>query len=210
MNVAVSDKQRDHRFLSSRAAGFCPRECIVSLAQPRIVSHHSHKTRAVSRSALALMLPMLSAIFAVGCAKPPATTPEDVVDYVRNAVVGAEARRLDDEHQKHVTSVLASYRAWQDECASVQELCESESLWSMESAKWRDTEAVDERLEALKHWTDAATQADAESKSATQLREDVSAAITRTPYSSDIRANMTEHLELENEPPLCPSFLRQW
>ncbi len=50
---------------------------------------------------------------ATGCQETPPTNADEVLDYVRNASVGAQVRKLDVGAQAYVDSVMKAYRDWE-------------------------------------------------------------------------------------------------
>lgn len=190
MNEAVNDGYGNHRSVPTRAAGFSPRERVGSLTHRLADTNTQRTATTATRTAFALLLPLLTASLTGGCAKPPATTPEDVVDYMRNAVVGAEARRLDDEHQEHATRVLAAYRAWEKRCVPMQKLCEPESLWPMDGSEWRDRGAVGKRTEIVELLIDTPLEVNDPPATAKPSEQDIVNAIARTPYAPEIKSRL--------------------
>lgn len=114
-----------------------------------LVSLRRQQTRGRQISLL-LSVVVALALFLHGCEERPATTKEDVLEYVRNAAVGADVRRLDPAAQAYVDDIFAAYREWQSEVADLVALEDHGEFWELDSANWRDKTAVSERLDRVK------------------------------------------------------------
>lgn len=84
-----------------------------------------------------------------GCDAPPTTSAQDVTDYVRNAGAGAQVRRLDKAAQDYVDKVLKAHAAWQEACAPIATISDSDTLWKLDAKEWRDAAKVSELLKAV-------------------------------------------------------------
>ncbi|MFQ5424003.1 MAG: hypothetical protein ACE5F9_08485 [Phycisphaerae bacterium] len=84
-----------------------------------------------------------------GCDKPPAASPRDVLDYVRNGQAGASVRRLDDISQTYVDTVFKAYHAWQDAAQPLAAIADLDTLWAEDAAEWREAAKVTERIKTV-------------------------------------------------------------
>lgn len=121
-----------------------------------------------------------------GCSKPPATTTQDVVDYIRNAEADAAVRRLDDEAQAYVERVTGAYGAYHKACKPVADLASRKALWPLADAKWRDLDKVTKLRDVLEKWTkDAPDPAKPSAKTRPELLSELSKAIMDIPSLPD-------------------------
>lgn len=137
-----------------------------------------------------MMTAIVASVLFGGCSKPPATTTQDVADYIRNAEAGAAVRRLDDEAQAYVEHVMGAYGAYGKACKPVADVASREALWPLAHAKWRDSDKVTELRDALKQWQeDVPDPANPSSKTRPQLLSELSEAILDIPSLPDGNPN---------------------
>jgi hypothetical protein len=91
-----------------------------------------------------------------GCQPPPGTDADDIVAYLRNAKAGAKVRSLSPHAQAYVRDVFRAYHAWRQAHGPIVPLAEPEALWAKRDDRWRDLEAVTERLRTIQTWRDEA------------------------------------------------------
>lgn len=87
-----------------------------------------------------------------GCEKPTSTTSTDIIEYARNAGVGAEVKRLDPEAQEYVDHVFMTLRAWEKSTADLNALLSIDEFWGVESNNWRDAEELQTMLATILSW----------------------------------------------------------
>jgi len=137
-----------------------------------------------------MMTAIVGSVWLGGCSRPPATTTQDVLDYVRNAEAGAAVRRLDDEAQAYVERVMGAYGAFHDAFQPVADLASRKALWPLDDAKWRDAEKVAELRDALEKWQDDAPDpAKPSAKTRAQLLSEITEAILAIPSLPDSNPN---------------------
>lgn len=88
----------------------------------------------------------------IGCEAHPPTEVEDVVNYLRNAAVGAEVKRLDPAAQTYVTDVWKAYKAWEKTTAEFGAVCGTKALWAEDADAWRDAEQVAALANVVEPW----------------------------------------------------------
>ena len=93
-----------------------------------------------------------ASLAAAGCEQRPPAQAEEVLDYLRNAAVGAKVRRLDGEAQTYVDEVMAAYRACQRACEPIATLAEVKALWPKKSKEWRDVAGIGKQLDEIRIW----------------------------------------------------------
>lgn len=87
-----------------------------------------------------------------GCAPPPATDQQDLLDTIRNGTVGAEVRRLDDAANAYVRDLFKADHRWSAASAKAEALLNLDSFWARDAAEWRDIEKAKERHQTLGRW----------------------------------------------------------
>ena len=137
-----------------------------------------------------MMTALVASVSFGGCSKPPATTTQDVVDYVRNAEEGAAVRRLDTKAQAYVEHVMGAYGAYDKACKPVADLASRKALWPLDDAKWRDLDKVTKLRDDLEKWTeDAPDPSEPSAKTRPQLLSELSEAIMDIPSLPDSNTN---------------------
>jgi hypothetical protein len=123
----------------------------------------------------------LAVLISGGCQRPPEPTAEDIVAYARNGAVGAKVRHIGPTAQPYVDRVFKAYNAWHESLSPVPQLADPKGLWSVDSPKWRDAEAVDTQLESIRQWRKTGSNRK-------QLHEDLVTAIEAVPaaYHEDV------------------------
>ncbi len=111
-------------------------------------------TGTTHRIALAILLSV--SLCLCGCQPPPATDADDIVAYLRNAKAGAKVRSLSPHAQAYAGEVFRAYHAWRQAQGPIVQLAEPEALWAKRHDRWRDPEAVSERLRTIQTWRDEA------------------------------------------------------
>ena len=104
------------------------------------------------------LLACVMSFAAVGCKETPPTNADEVLDYVRNASVGAQVRRLDPKAQAYVDGVYKAVRAFEGMMDVAGTMQDPSSFWEMDSKNWRDMSKVEELLESITKWEGGAAE----------------------------------------------------
>jgi hypothetical protein len=149
----------------------------------------------------------LAVLISGGCQRPPEPTAEDIVAYARNGAVGAKVRRMGPPAQAYVDRVFKAYSPWHETFSPVAQLADPKGLWSVDSSKWRDAEAVDTQLDSIRQWRKTESQRK-------QLHEDLVTAIEAVPaaYHEDakqITAEVTKLLD-DTQPKQLDEIVRPY
>lgn len=154
---------------------------------------------------LAFALPLALAAFASsGCDAPPPTNTDDVVDYTRNAVVGAKLRRLDPAAQEYVDHVFQAYMNWQARCAPVEKLADLDTLAPLDSDEWRELDRVRKTLDTVREFkADEPDESDEKAKTRAQWFDALHAAVTNVPdlppgSTTDLASAVSDELDADN------------
>jgi hypothetical protein len=149
----------------------------------------------------------LALLISGGCQRPPEPTAEDIVAYARNGAIGAKVRRMGPPAQAYVDRVFKAYSPWHETFSPVPQLADPKGLWSVDSPKWRDAEAVDTQLNSIRQWRKTEPQRK-------QLHEDLVTAIEAVPaaYHEDakqITAEVTKLLD-DTQPKQLDEIVRPY
>lgn len=86
----------------------------------------------------------------LGCTPFPSTDANDVLDYLRNASVGAQLRRLDASSQAFVDQLLSAQAKLHG--AQKPILRSPKALWPLNSPKWNDIKTLTAQQNMLTKW----------------------------------------------------------
>lgn len=129
-------------------------------------------------------------ILTSGCQKRPATNPDEALDYVRNAVAGAEVRRLDPDPQAYMDRIFPIYMEWKAANAPIEALANVKGLWKKESNQWRQRDRIKKVLQQIKEWVaDTADLKDKDAKTRKNLRQELTKQINKIPEIARSSAN---------------------
>lgn len=115
----------------------------------------------------------------LGCTPSPPTDANDVLDYLRNASVGAQLRRLDAPSQTFVDQLLG-IRA-KIHAAQKPILRSVDALWPLDSPKWNDMKALEKQQKALQTWLADAKEASTKKPTRAELITQFEQALAKAP-----------------------------
>lgn len=94
-------------------------------------------------------MPCGALLLATACQPAPSTLPQDIVDYARNASVGADVRRLDAEAQTYVDAVFKAHRAWLETIDPIYAIADIDEFWAVDAKEWRDADELSQRYQVV-------------------------------------------------------------